>query len=148
MARTKQEIEEQLKEFYKRLRQRMKDDDVFDEYDTSEEFTVTGDCEWQVCVYIPEAVYDLLPVWETGWEGCDYVMDGYGVGFLGIEDFDDPDEQAKEMYGVDSVDELNDIYYKRFYSFNPPEDYAFWDAFDKDIEGKTGLPNERVEIEG
>ena len=147
MARTKQEIEEQLKEFYKRLRQRMKDADVFDEYDTSEEFTVTGDYEYEVIVYIPEAVYNLLPEWEEGWEGCDYV-NNYGVGFLGIEDFDDPDEQAKEMYGVDSVDELNDIYYKRFYSFNPPEDYAFWDAFDKDIEGKTGLPNERVEIEG
>ena len=51
------------------------------------------------------------------------------------------------MYGVDSVDELNDILYKRFYRFES-EDYAFWDAFDKEIEGKTGLPNERVEIEG
>ena len=30
MARTKQEIENQLKDFYKRLRQRMKDADVFD----------------------------------------------------------------------------------------------------------------------
>ena len=146
MARTKQEIEEQLKEFYKRLRQRMKDADVFDEYDTSEEFTVTGEYEYEVIVYIPEAVYNLLPEWEEGWEGCDYV-NSYGVGFLGIEDFDDPDEQAKEMYGVDSVDELNDILYKRFYRFES-EDYAFWDAFDKEIEGKTGLPNERVEIEG
>ena len=146
MARTKQEIESQLKDFYKRLRQRMKDADVFDEYDTSEEFTVTGDYDYEVIVYIPEAVYDLLPEWEEGWEGCDYV-NSYGVGFLSVEG-EDPDEQANEMYGVDSVDELNDIYYKRFYSFNPPEDYAFWDAFDKDIEGKTGLPNERVEIEG
>ena len=150
MVRTEQEIENQLKDFYKRLRQRMKDDDVFDKYDTSEEFAVTGDYEWQVCVYIPEAVYDLLPEWEkSGWEECDYVMDDYGVGFLGIEGGEEEaEEEAKEKYGVDSVDELNDILYKRFYSFNAPEDYAFWDAFDKEIEGKTGLPNETVEIEG
>ena len=151
MARTKKEIENQLKDFYKRLRQRLKDQDVFDEYNTSEEFTVTGNYESNYIVYIPEAVYDLLPDWERGWEGCEYVMNDEGVGLLGIEDFDDANEQAKEIYGVDSIDDLNPIYFKTFYSFDydfEPDDYSWWESLGDEIKGKTGLPNESVEIEG
>ena len=147
MARTKKEIENQLKDFYERLKIRMEENDVLDEYDTSEEFTVTGDYEWQICVYIPEAIYKLLPDWESGWDRCDYVNDSYGIGFLGVDEDDDPDEEAKELYGVDSVDELNDIYYKVFFAFEQ-KDYRWWISLGDEIKGKTGLPNESVEIEG
>ena len=76
-------------------------------------------------------------------------MNDEGIGFFGIEDFDDPDEQAKEKYGVDSVDDLNGIYFKTFYSFDfEPDDYSWWESLGDEIKGKTGLPNESVEVEG
>ena len=147
MGRKKKEIENQLKDFYKRLKIRMEENDVLEEYDTTEEYTVTGDYEWQVCVYIPEAIYELLPDWEKGWDKCEYTNNDYGIGFLGVEEEDDPDEEANELYGVNSVDELNDIYYKVFFAFEQ-KDYRWWISLGDEIKGKTGLPNERVEIEG
>ena len=46
-----------------------------------------------------------------------------------------------------TFDELNDIYYKVFFAFEQ-KDYRWWIALGDEIKGKTGLPNERVEIEG
>ncbi len=53
---------------------------------------------------------------------------------------------AKEQYGVDSFDDLNDCYAKKFYCMNYEED-AWCMSLEEEIRDKTGLPFEEVIIE-
>mgnify|MGYP001358917897 CR=1 FL=1 len=149
MAKTKKEIEEWLKVFYRRQKERQIEDDVWEEGRGSEEyeFFVRSCYENNFTIYIPEAIYDLLPDWDWDWEGCDWVMDSNsGLGLLGVEGEEYADEDAKEQYGVDSVDDLNTCIYKRFYCLRSSE-YDWWVSLEEEIKGKTGLPFEEVVIE-
>ena len=66
--------------------------------------------------------------------------------FKDYEEIKLDDEDAKEQYGVDSVDDLNECYYKQFYCLNQAE-YDWWISLEEQIKGKTGLPFEEVVIE-
>ncbi len=147
MAKTKQEIEEWLKVFYQRQVKRLEEDEMEkdSEYYIDEDGSVTTSSANYI-IYVPEAILDLLPDWEYGWEGCDWVMDSEGIGLLGIEGEEYADEDAKEQYGVDSVDDLNSCHYKQFYCMRQSE-YDWWVSLEEEIKGKTGLPFEEVVIE-
>ena len=111
MAKTKQEIEEWLKVFYRRQKERQIEDEVWDEEDRGSEkyeFFVRSCYENNFTIYIPQAIVDLMPDWDWDWEYCDWIMDtSSGIGLLGIEGAQFADEDAKEQYGVDSVDDLS-----------------------------------------
>ena len=147
MAKTKKEIEEWLKVFYQRQVKRLEEDEMEkdSEYEIHSGGSVTTSSS-NFIIYIPKAIIDLLPDWEYGWEIQSWVMDSEGMGLLGIEGEEYADEDAKEQYGVDSVDDLNDCYAKKFYCMNYEED-AWWMSLEEEIRDKTGLPFEEVVIE-
>ena len=147
MAKTKQEIEEWLKVFYQRQIKRLEEDEMEkdSEYYVDEDGSVSTSYS-NFIIYVPEAILDLLPDWEYGWEGCDWVMDSSGIGLLGVEGEEYADEDAKEEYGVDSVDDLNSCHYKQFYCMKQSE-IDWWYELGSQIKGKTGLPFEEVVIE-
>ena len=123
MAKTKKEIEEWLKVFSKRQKERIENDE-----------------EWNYELYVPEAILDLLPEWEREtWREVDWMMDDEGIGI-----FEDATlEEGLEEYGVESIEELNAIYQKRFYGITD-EETDWWISLEKEIEGKTGLPFEEI----
>ena len=126
MARTKKEIEEWLKVFSKQQEERIENDE-----------------EWNYELYVPEAILDLLPEWEREtWREVDWMMDDEGIGI-----FEDAMlEEGLEEYGVESIDDLNEIYWKRFYDITGDES-DWWLSLEKEIQGKTGLPFEEIVIE-
>ena len=141
MGKTKQEIEEWLKVFYQRQIKRLEEDEV--EYEVSNG-QVFNPYEGDFIVYIPYAVFELLPDWESEWGVADWYYDeGTGIGFFGM-DGADADEEAKEEFGV-GIDELNDCYYKRFYCMKQSE-ITWWSQLGQQIKGR-GLPFEEVIIE-
>lgn len=143
MAKTKQEIEEWLKVFYQRQIKRLEEDDI--EYEECNG-QVFNPYEGDFIVYIPYAILELLPDWEDEWGVADWIHDeSTGIGLFGIEEDDDPDEEAKEEFGV-GIDELNDCYYKRFYCMKQSE-IDWWHELGSQIKGKTGLPFEEVIME-
>ena len=123
MAKTKKEIEEWLKVFSKQQRERIENDE-----------------EWNYELYVPEAIVDLLPEWEREtWTEVDWMMDDEGIGI-----FEDATlEEGLEEYGVESIDDLNEIYWKRFYAITD-EETDWWLSLEKEIQGKTGLPFEEI----
>ena len=123
MGKTKKEIEEWLKVFSKQQRERIENDE-----------------EWNYELYVPEAILDLLPEWEREtWTEVDWMIDGEGIGI-----FEDATlEEGLEEYGVESIDELNAIYQKRFYAITD-EETDWWLSLEKEIQGKTGLPFEEI----
>ena len=123
MGKTKKEIEEWLKVFSKQQEERIENDE-----------------EWNYELYVPEAILDLLPEWEREtWTEVDWMMDDEGIGI-----FEDATlEEGLEEYGVESIDELNAIYQKRFYGITD-EETDWWISLEKEIEGKTGLPFEEI----
>ena len=123
MVKTKKEIEEWLKVFSKKQEERIENDE-----------------EWNYELYVPEAILDLLPEWEREtWREVDWMMDDEGIGI-----FEDATlEEGLEEYGVESIEELNAIYQKRFYGITD-EETDWWISLEKEIEGKTGLPFEEI----
>ena len=123
MAKTKKEIEEWLKGFSKQQEENKENDE-----------------EWNYEMYVPEAILDLLPEWEREtWREVDWMMDDEGIGI-----FEDATlEEGLEEYGVESIDDLNEIYWKRFYAITGDES-DWWLSLEKEIQGKTGLPFEEI----
>ena len=123
MAKTKKEIEEWLKDFSKKQKEN---------YEEGE--------EWNYELYVPEAILDLLPEWERGtWDEVDWMIDDEGIGVF--EEY--TLEKGLEEYGVESIDDLNKIYWKRFYGITGDES-DWWLSLEKEIQGKTGLPFEEI----
>ena len=123
MAKTKKEIEEWLKDFSKKQKEN---------YEEGE--------EWNYEMYVPEAILNLLPEWERGtWDEVDWMIDDEGIGVF--EEY--TLEKGLEEYGVESIDDLNKIYWKRFYGITNDES-EWWLSFEKEIQGKTGLPFEEI----
>ena len=123
MAKPKKEIEEWLKVFSKHQQERIENDE-----------------EWNYELYVPEAILDLLPEWEREtWTEVDWMMDDEGIGI-----FEDATlEEGLEEYGVESIDDLNEIHWKRFYGITGDES-DWWLSLEKEIQGKTGLPFEEI----
>ena len=148
MAKTKKEIEEWLKDFYKRQLKIIEKDDVWEEGFEMNGESITATYYGYNIIYIPQAIYDLLPEWEQlTWDYCSWICDDEGIGMLGAEGEEYADEEAKEEFGVDSVDDLNDCIMKKFYSLSQ-EDQRFWFDLGDQIKGTTGLPFEEMSIEG
>ena len=123
MAKTKQEIEAWLKDFSKKQKEN---------YEEGE--------EWNYEMYVPEAILDLLPEWEREtWDEVDWMIDDEGIGVFE----EDTLEGELEDYGVKSIDDLNKIYWKRFYGITNDES-NWWLSLEEEIQGKTGLPFEEM----
>ena len=96
--------------------------------------------EWNYEMYVPEAILDLLPEWEREtWTEVDWMIDDEGIGLLE----EDTLEGELEDYGVESIDDLNKIYWKRFYGITGDES-DWWLSLEEEIQGKTGLPFEEI----
>ena len=101
MVKTKKEIEEWLKGFSKKQEENKENDE-----------------EWNYEMYVPEAILNLLPEWEREtWTEVDWMIDDEGIGLLE----EDTLEGELEDYGVESIDDLNKIYWKRFYGITGDE---------------------------
>ena len=123
MVKTKKEIEEWLKGFSKKQEENKENDE-----------------EWNYEMYVPEAILNLLPEWEREtWTEVDWMIDDEGIGLLE----EDTLEGELEDYGVESIDDLNKIYWKRFYGITGDES-DWWLSLEKEIQGKTGLPFEEI----
>ena len=123
MVKTKKEIEEWLKGFSKKQEENKENDE-----------------EWNYEMYVPEAILNLLPEWEREtWTEVDWMIDDEGIGLLE----EDTLEGELEDYGVESIDDLNEIYWKRFYGITGDES-DWWLSLEKEIQGKTGLPFEEI----
>ena len=123
MVKTKKEIEEWLKGFSEKQEENKENDE-----------------EWNYEMYVPEAILNLLPEWEREtWTEVDWMIDDEGIGLLE----EDTLEGELEDYGVESIDDLNKIYWKRFYGITGDES-DWWLSLEKEIQGKTGLPFEEI----
>ena len=123
MVKTKKEIEEWLKGFSEKQEENKENDE-----------------EWNYEMYVPEAILNLLPEWEREtWTEVDWMIDDEGIGLLE----EDTLEGELEDYGVESIDDLNKIYWKRFYGITGDES-DWWLSLEEEIQGKTGLPFEEI----
>jgi len=141
MYKSKKEIHDWVKAFNEREIKRLKKDDYWDEVkDQSDRFRGGG--EWSTEITVPQAILDLLPEWETeNWWGVPVVIDDDGEGICQDE------EEACEEYGVKDVDEINQLFCRRFYEMTSEEE-QWWQSLEEEIKGKTGQPFEEVHISG
>ncbi len=107
MYKTKKEIEKWIKAFNSEQVERMRADNYLDHIDAgdlsgSERFRGGGN--WSVELFVPQALLDLLPEWESEnrWE-VGVVMDEDGEGIFESE------QEALDAYGVQSIDEITKI---------------------------------------
>ena len=144
MAKTKKEIEEWIKAFNLRQVERMKEDD-YDDYIDEDDINgferFRGGGEWGIELTVPQAILDLLPEWESScWWEVD-IVDENGDGAFESED------EALDEYGVESIDEINAHFCRRFYLLTAEEE-RWWESLEDEIKGKTGLPFEEVKFLG
>ena len=144
MAKTKKEIEEWIKAFNLRQVERMKEDD-YDDYIYEDDINgferFRGGGEWGIELTVPQAILDLLPEWESScWWEVD-IVDENGDGAFESED------EALDEYGVESIDEINAHFCRRFYDLTDEEE-SWWESLEDEIKGKTGLPFEEVKFLG
>ena len=144
MAKTKKEIEEWIKAFNLRQVERMKEDD-YDDYIDEDDINgferFRGGGEWGIELTVPQAILDLLPEWESScWWEVD-IVDENGDGAFESED------EALDEYGVESIDEINAHFCRRFYDLTDEEE-SWWESLEDEIKGKTGLPFEEVKFLG
>ena len=144
MAKTKKEIEEWIKAFNLRQVERMKEDD-YDDYIYEDDINgferFRGGGEWSIELTVPQAILDLLPEWESScWWEVDIVHEN-GDGAFESED------EALDEYGVESIDEINAHFCRRFYRLTNEEE-SWWESLEDEIKGKTGLPFEEVKFLG
>ena len=143
MYKTKKEIEDWIKKFNPEQVERMRADNYLDHIDAgdlngSERFRGGGN--WSVELVAPQALLDLLPAWESeNWWEVGVVMDEDGEGIFESE------QEALDEYGVKSIDEINAHFARRFYDVSLDEE-EYWVSLEKEFEGKTGLPFEKIRI--
>ena len=140
MAKTKKEIEKWIKAFNAEQVERMKKDGYEgNELDEFERFRGGG--EWGIELTVPQAILDLLPEWESScWWEVD-IVDENGEGAFELE------HEALDEYGVESIDEINAHFCRRFYRLTDEEE-SWWESLEDEIKGKTGLPFEEVKFLG
>ena len=140
MAKTKKEIEKWIKAFNAEQVERMKKDGYEgSELDEFERFRGGG--EWSIELTVPQAILDLLPEWESkNWWEVD-IVDENGEGAFELE------HEALDEYGVESIDEINAHFCRRFYSLTAEEE-SWWESLEDEIKGKTGLPFEEIKFIG
>ena len=140
MAKTKKEIEKWIKAFNAEQVERMKKDGYEgNELDEFERFRGGG--EWSIELTVPQAILDLLPEWESScWWEVD-IVDENGEGAFELE------HEALDEYGVESIDEINAHFCRRFYRLTDEEE-SWWESLEDEIKGKTGLPFEEVKFLG
>ena len=139
MYKTKKEIEEWIKAFNTEQIVRMRADnylDYIDEDDLNGKERFRSGGEWSVELVAPQSLLDLLPEWESE---CWWEVDI-------IRDMNIPEEYALEEYGVQSLDEINSHFARRFYDISLDEE-EYWVSLEKEFEGKTGLPFEVIRVE-
>ena len=144
MAKTNKEIEEWIKAFNLRQVERMKEDD-YDDYIDEDDINgferFRGGGEWGIELTVPQAILDLLPEWESScWWEVD-IVDEDGDGAFELE------HEALDEYGVESIDEINAHFCRRFYLLTAEEE-RWWESLEDEIKGKTGLPFEEVKFLG
>ena len=89
---------------------------------------------------VPQALFDLLPEWESkNWWEVSVVIDGDGEGVF------DSEQEALDEYGVNSIEEINAHFARRFYEVSLDEE-EWWISLEKEIEGKTDLPFEQFRV--
>ena len=143
MYKTKKEIEKWIHAFNPEQVERMKADNYFDhinekDLNGSERFRGAGN--WSVELIVPQAVLDLLPEWERkNWWKVGVVMDKDGEGIFESE------QEALDEYGVNSINEINAHFARRFYDLSLDEE-EWWISLEKEIESKTGLPFEQFRV--
>ena len=77
----------------------------------------------------PQSLLDLLPEWKSE---CWWEVDI-------IRDVNIPEEYALKENRVQSLDEINSHFARRFYDISLEEE-EYWVSLEKEFEGKTGLP--------
>ena len=143
MYKTKKEIEDWIRKFNPEQVERMRADNYLDPIDEedlngSERFRSGGN--WSVELVAPQALLDLLPVWDReNWWEVGVVMDEDGEGIFESE------QEALDEYGVKSIDEINAHFARRFYDVSLDEE-EYWVSLEKEFEGKTGLPFEQIRV--
>ena len=143
MYKTKTEIEDWIKKFNPEQVARMRADNYLDHIDEgdlngSERFRGGGN--WSVELVVPKALLDLLPEWESdNWWELGVVMDD------GAEGVFESEQEALDEYGVNSIDEINPHFARRFYEVSLDEE-EWWISLEKEIESKTGLPFEQFRV--
>ena len=134
----KKEIENWIKAFNKEQIELMKGDEYEGYEEEYERFRGGG--EWSVEIVAPQALLDLLPEWESkNWWEVDVLMDDDGEGCFELE------HEALEEYEVESIDEINAHFARRFYQLSLEEE-EWWAELAKEIDGKTGLPFEEIRV--
>ena len=120
MAKTKKEIEKWIKAFNAEQVERMKKDGYEgNELDEFERFRGGG--EWSIELTVPQAILDLLPEWESScWWEVD-IVDENGEGAFELE------HEALDEYGVESIDEINAHFCRRFYRLTAEEE-RWWEC--------------------
>ena len=140
MYKSQKDIDDWVKAFNKREVKRMKKDDPDASY---EDLDFRGGGEWGLEVFVPQAILDLLPEWESScWWELDIVMEEdaeAGDWFFELE------HEALDEYGVKSIDEINAHFARRFYRMTDEEE-EWWMSLEKEIKGKTGLPFEEIRV--
>ena len=140
MAKTKKEIEKWIKAFNAEQVERMKKDG-YEGYELDEFERFRGGGEWSIELTVPQAILDLLPEWESkNWWEVD-IVDENGEGAFELE------HEALDEYGVESIDEINAHFCRRFYLLTAEEE-RWWESLEDEIKGKTGLPFEEVKFLG
>ena len=143
MYKTKKEIEDWIKKFNPEQVERMRADNYLDhinndDLDGKERFRGRGN--WSVELVVPQALLDLLPEWESKhWWEVSVVIDAEGEGVFEAE------QEALDEYGVNSIDEINAHFARRFYDISLDEE-EWWVSLEKELEGQTGLPFEQFRV--
>ncbi len=143
MYKTKKEIEDWIRKFNPEQVERMRADnylDHIDEFDINGSQRFRGSGNWSVELVVPKALLDLLPEWESkNWWEVSVVIDCEGEGVF------DSEQEALDEYGVNSIEEINAHFARRFYDVSLNEE-EWWISLEKEIEGKTGLPFEQFRV--
>tara|TARA_B100000287_G_scaffold286851_1_gene270419 strand:- start:825 stop:1262 length:438 start_codon:yes stop_codon:yes gene_type:complete len=143
MYKTKKEIEKWIKAFNEEQVERMRADnylDYIDDDDLNGYERFRGGGEWSVELVAPQALLDLLPEWESqNWWEVPVVIDDDGEGIC------EDEEEALEEFEVESIDQINPIFARRFYDLSLDEE-EYWVSLEKEYQGKTGLPFEEIRV--
>ena len=132
MYKTKKEIEKWIRSFNREQVERLKADNYLDhihdkDLDGFERFRRGGN--WSVELVVPWALLDLLPEWESrNWWEVNLLMNDYGEGIFESE------QEALDEYVVESIDEINPHFARRFYDLSLDEE-EWWGVFRKRDRG-------------
>ena len=143
MYKTKKEIEDWIKKFNPEQVERMRADNYLDQIndddlDGKERFRGGGN--WSVELFAPQALLALLPEWESkNWWEVSVVIDDEGEGVF------DSEQEALDEYGVNSIDEINVHFARRFYDVSLEEE-EWWISLEKKSKVKLACLLNNLEL--